>query len=355
MLTRSDLPVVPSLSIDRSTGGEFKPADYAAVREATAALCGSLETEDYVLQSMPDASPAKWHLAHTTWFFEHFLLEPLFKDYRLFRRTYNYLFNSYYYSVGDMHKRAERGLLSRPTVSEIKRYRAHVDRHMTKLIRRKKRDPQFMFLLRLGLNHEQQHQELILTDLKHAFWQNPLKPAVRELLPPVGGHPGGLLWSKGTEGSVTIGHQEDTFCFDNERPAHEVTLRPHELGSRLITNAEYRDFVRDGGYETNALWLSDGWATVQEQGWKRPLYWTEDCEQEFTLGGMRDLDVDAPVCHISYYEADAFATWAGARLPSEAELETAARKFYVDGNFAESTLWQPAPSERDARYTQFYG
>src|SRR5690606_35901440 len=238
-------------------------------------------------------------------------------DYEPFHPLYDRLFNSYYYTVGEMHPRPERGLLSRPTVAEIVAYREHVDEAMERLIERRGGDPELAFLIALGLNHEQQHQELLLTDVKQAFFANPLGPAYAPLPEPPEreaaplrfvGHPGGV---------VEIGSDGRDFCFDNETPRHEVLLRPHALASRLVTNGEFREFIEAGRYRDPALWLADGWAQIRKAGWNRPLCWSDDLEREFTLGGWRPLDRNAPVCHVSYYEADAFARWAGARLPTE--------------------------------------
>jgi len=314
---------------------------YARVRAQTRELCRPLAVEDYVVQSMPDASPVKWHLAHTTWFFEQFLLKPGLADYRVFDASYDYLFNSYYDAVGPRHPRAERGLLTRPTVEEIVAYREHVDEHMQRLINRAGRDAQLDARIELGLNHEQQHQELMLTDLKHAFAANPLRPAYRAGAPRGLGSPTPLLWQHYPGGLQEIGATADEFCYDNELPRHRVYLEPYELASRLVTNGEFLEFVRSGGYATPSLWLADGFAHAQAQGWSRPLYWSTDLDALFTLAGMGALDPAEPVCHVSYYEADAYARWAGARLPTEAEWESAARLHALDGNLLESGVLQP--------------
>ena len=326
---------------------------FARVRGDMVRLCDSLAPEDMVVQSMPDVSPTKWHLAHVTWFFEKFVLEPFAQGYQPFHAQFHYLFNSYYYTAGDMHKRPQRGLLSRPTVAEVLQYREHVDAAVLELIEDGHRGPAVDARVTLGLHHERQHQELLLTDIKHVFAQNPTRPAMRPDLPvaetrPVAEH----RFLPGPEGILEIGAEGDGFCFDNETPRHRVLLAEHSIGSRLITNEEYREFIRDGGYQTASLWLSDGWATVNDRGWNRPLYWNEGLDEEFTLGGVRELDLSAPVSHLSYYEADAYARWAGARLPTEAEWEVAARERPVAGNFVERGLWQPAGSDDDA---QFFG
>jgi ergothioneine biosynthesis protein EgtB len=319
---------------------------YLRVRAATLALCAALQPEDTVVQSMPDASPAKWHLAHTTWFFEQFLLarQP---GYAPLHPRWQYLFNSYYQSVGPMHARAQRGLLSRPTLAEVLDYRARVDERMEALIRRGQGDTEG--LLELGLNHEQQHQELLLTDIKHLFWINPLRPVFRERAgAPAPTSPVPLRFLRGSEGIARIGHDGEGFAFDNESPRHRVLLHAHALANRAITNAEYRAFIEDGGYRTPTLWLSDGWDAVQREGWSRPLYWNEDLESEFTLAGALPLDPHAPVCHVGFFEADAFARWAGARLPLESEWECAAQGVPVEGHFADARLLHPAPARGDA-------
>mgnify|MGYP001293189905 CR=1 FL=1 len=318
---------------------------YAHVRTRTCALCEPLTIEDHVVQSMPDASPAKWHLAHTTWFFEEFVLHPFAPGYRFRDEAFRHLFNSYYNAVGPMHERPLRGLISRPTVEQIQAYRASVDDHMLAFLESASVCEEALQRVMLGLEHEQQHQELILTDIKHLFFCNPLRPAydpracsyALAAAAPLGYHEyaGGL---------VDIGHDGEGFCFDNERPRHRVHVAPFRLASRPVTNGEYLEFVRDGGYERPDHWLSDGWATVRREGWRRPMYWSEDLDSEHTLAGMRALDPHAPVCHLSYYEADAFARWANARLPTETEWEIAAADLPVEGNFVESWHLHPVPA-----------
>lgn len=328
---------------------------YRQIRATTMQLCEPLEVEDYVVQSMPDASPVKWHLAHTTWFFEQFLLKPFQRSYRPYHEDFEYLFNSYYQSVGPMHRRPRRGMLSRPTVQEITHYRLHVDQHIGSLLQDRAGDSQLAGLLELGLNHEQQHQELLLTDIKHLFSCNPLLPAYRQPIPAAArsglqGHgcsddPAQTTIDPmtfiGFDGGVHLlgaldeaGNRVDTadFCFDNELPRHRILLEPYALGDRLVTSGEYLEFIRDGGYRQATLWLSDGWQAVTQHGWNRPLYWSESLDAEFTLAGLQDLDAAAPVLHLSYYEADAFARWAGARLPTEAEWESAAALQPIQGN-----------------------
>ena len=317
---------------------------FLAVRDFTVELTRTLEPEDFVVQSMPSVSPVKWHLAHTSWFFESFLLGAKQPGYRLFDPAYDYLFNSYYHQVGPMHRRADRGLLTRPTVREVLAYRAHVDDQVARLLASPYLDADAFALLELGLNHEQQHQELLLTDIKHLFAQNPLAPAFHDLTfaPSPGVSP--LRFVDGASGLCAIGHDGDGFAFDNEGPRHRVLLRPHAIANRLATNSEYLAFIEDRGYQRSELWLSDGWASVKEQSWSRPLYWQADHATEFTLGGLREINADAPVSHVSFYEADAFARWAGYRLPTEAEWETWAADCPRTGNFVDTGLLHPAPT-----------
>ena len=338
---------------ERHMGDAPLAGRFAEVRARTLALCAGLEPEDYVVQSMPDVSPAKWHLAHTTWFFEHFVLEQHREGYRCFDGAYHHLFNSYYYSAGQMFPRPRRGLLSRPLVKEIRRYRDHVDEEVQRLLQQNG-EPEIRQLVTLGLHHEQQHQELMLTDIKHVFSCNPLLPAVNDSLrSPPRGHPPEHHFIPRPGAVVEIGAAGPGFCFDNETPRHRTLLRDHGIGSRLITNGEFLEFIRAGGYAEPGLWLSDGWAAVQKRGWNRPLYWSDDCTREFTLGGERELDRGAPVVHVSYYEADAYARWAGARLPTEAEWEVAARDVPIEGNLANAAWWHPVAAPEAG--SQFFG
>ena len=317
-------------------------ARYRAVRRQTVALCGSLSPEDCQAQSMPDASPAKWHLAHTTWFFETFVLGEFAPTYTPAFAAYRVLFNSYYNAVGEKHPRAQRGLLTRPTLAEVLAYRAAVDDAIVALISSGvgefDRMAHFERMLTLGLHHEQQHQELILTDVKHLLSCNPLGPAYctpREgMLPAPGKPPGAALFRRFDGGVVLIGHQGSGFSFDNEGPVHKVLLQPFELADRLVTCGEYRAFVEAGGYTRPDLWLSLGWDRIQAEGWRLPLYWRYaaapaaqpgDSLEQFTLHGWQPLDPAAPVAHLSFFEADAYARWCDARLPTEAEWEHAAR------------------------------
>jgi ergothioneine biosynthesis protein EgtB len=324
----------------------MKNADYDRIRAATLALCRTLEPEDTVVQSMPDVSPTKWHLAHITWFFERFVLEAFDDDYRRFDEQFDYLFNSYYYSAGTMHARPKRGMLTRPTLGEVVAYREHVDNAMRSLLESRGNEKEVARRIELGLHHEQQHQELLLTDIKHVLSRNPMSPAMNPALPePPSTAPDGYGFDNGRVGIQQVGAGDNTFCFDNELPRHDALLHEHRIGNRLVTNAEYRDFIDAGGYADSQLWLSDGWSTINERGWDRPLYWSQDLTAEFTLGGLRDIDPHAPVCHVSYYEADAFARWAGARLPTEFEWELAATEDEIAGNFVESGFWQPGAGD----------
>ena len=328
---------------------------YLDIRQTSLDLVAPLRPEDMVIQSMPDASPARWHLAHTTWFFEHFLLSGE-AGFQPFREGWDYLFNSYYYSVGDMYKRPQRGLLSRPTVAEIVEYRQYVDQQMEELIANNSGNGEFEFLLTLGLNHEQQHQELLLTDIKHAFSLNPLKPAYRDDIELPGGTPSAISFDEFDGGIVEIGSSGRGFCFDNETPRHQVLLNPFSLAVRQVSNVEYRAFIEDNGYRRPELWLSAGWATIQEQQWERPVYWSQDLESEFSLLGEIDLDPDRSVCHLSYFEADAYARWAGARLPTEAEWEqVAAAEPALAGNLLDNRRFHPGSAGADGRMAQLFG
>lgn len=323
-------------------------ARYRAVRRASEALCRPLAIEDYGLQAMADASPPKWHLAHTSWFFETFLLIPYLPGYRPFHPQFEYLFNSYYESIGPQFPRAQRGQMARPTVEEVYRYRAQVDEAMTELIEHAADAgwPELEDRITLGCHHEQQHQELLLTDIKYNFSVNPLLPAYGlepplappDVAPPAGwmGHPGGV---------VQIGHDGQGFWFDNEGPRHRVYVQPHALANRPVSNAEYLEFVEAGGYRRAEFWLADGWRTRRERDWQAPLYWQKIDERwwHFTLAGLRPLTEHAPVCHVSYYEAEAYARFRGKRLPTEQEWEQAAAGQPVAGNFRESDYLHPQP------------
>ena len=345
----------PRSSFESQEREEAGPA-YRRVRDATLALCATLAPEDTVAQSMPDASPAKWHLAHTTWFFEQFLLAHFDPAYRRFHEGWDFLFNSYYQTVGPMHARPQRGLLTRPTLQEIVDFRAHVDEAMQVLLRNRGGEDGVMERVILGLNHEQQHQELLLTDIQHLFSLNPLQPAFREM--PAAPESGvvALQFIAGRHGITGIGHAGEGFAYDNESPRHRALLHPHALANRCVTNAEFREFIDDGGYRDPALWLSEGWDTVQREGWSHPLYWDDALETSFTLGGRRPIDPAAPVCHVGFFEADAFARWAGARLPTEFEWEAMAQHQPVEGNFVDSGALRPLPAQgKDANSLQMFG
>jgi ergothioneine biosynthesis protein EgtB len=317
---------------------------YSAVRDTTEELAAPLSPEDQTVQSMPDVSPTKWHRAHTSWFFETFLLEPSLPGYTPFDPDFAYLFNSYYESLGARHPRPARGILSRPRSSEVARYRASVDDAMQKLISGEN-DAAVSDLVVLGLNHEQQHQELLLMDIKHVLSQNLPQPAYTTS--DFGGNarsvPAARIDHEG--GLCDIGFDGSGFTFDNELPRHSVHLEPFSLDARPVTCGQWIEFIEDGGYSRVELWLSDGWATCQQQGWEAPLYWSQADSgwQYYTLGGPRSVDEAEPVCHVSYYEADAFARWAGARLPTEAEWEVLAADTPVTGNFLDQRVLHPRP------------
>ena len=319
-------------------------ARYQSVRRATVRLCEPLSPEDCVVQSMPDCSPAKWHLAHTSWFFETFILESLIRDYVPFNTQFRILFNSYYQTVGEQYSRPQRGLLSRPTLDEVLTYREHVDRCMSSILQDEGKGASAETVIELGLQHEQQHQELILTDIKHMLSLNPLRPAYSSVVGPAG-EAQAQSWSRYEGGLQWIGHEGDSFTFDNEEPRHRVFIEPFELASHLVTNGEFLAFIEAGGYERPDLWLSDGWYAVNDQHWRAPLYWEfrDGVWFSFTLSGLRELRLEEPVCHVSFYEADAYARWAGARLPTEAEWESVALEQSIAGNFVEQGLLHPAP------------
>jgi ergothioneine biosynthesis protein EgtB len=332
---------------------------YKRVRGFSEHLCQALVTEDYVIQSMPDVSPTKWHLAHVTWFWETFLLSQAVPAYQPLHPEYAYLFNSYYNSLGTRHSRPKRGMLSRPTVEEVYQYRHSIDQQVLALLAESD-ERQLAALLptiTLGLNHEQQHQELILTDIKHLLSCNPLHPAYMTGVSIRESHVPALEWITYPEGLCWIGHEGEGFFFDNEEPRHRQFLQAFRLASRLITNGEYLEFIEDGGYRNPLLWLSDGWNTVQQEGWDAPLYWEKHDGHWWmmTLSGRHAVDKTEPVCHVSYYEADAYARWADARLPTEAEWEMAAREVPLEGNFAEQGFYHPTAPSSSGKLTQMYG
>ena len=341
-------------------------ARFHEVRNFSAKLAENLAPEDCVVQSIPDVSPTKWHLAHTTWFFETFILKKWKTAYRDAVPEYAYLFNSYYNAAGTMHRRDLRGLISRPTVEETKKYRASVNADIDDLVSNadEKLFREIEPLLTLGIHHEQQHQELLITDIKHVFAQNPLYPVFRgrDAAPrrPDGAARRPYQFVEFDETTIEIGHDGNGFCYYNELPRHRALVLPFALANRLVTNAEYLEFMRDKGYSRSEFWLSLGWMTVNEQSWRAPFYWIErDGEWwNFTLSGLHKVDPNEPITHLSYFEADAFANWAGARLPTEFEWECAAAKIDIDGNFVESERFHPAPlneSPRDGQLAQMWG
>jgi ergothioneine biosynthesis protein EgtB len=322
---------------------------YRAVRRASDALCGPLDPEDCCIQTMPEVSPTKWHMAHTTWFFETFVLKPALPDFRSPDPQYEYLFNSYYNTVGRQYARPERGHLSRPTLAGVMDYRAQVDEAMEELFANylvSEADQELLAVLELGTQHEQQHQELMLMDIKHVFSCNPLRPAYRgDLLGTLNEDVPPLNWLRFDGALQSIGHDSLGFAFDNERPQHRAYVESFQIADRLTTCGEYLEFIDDRGYDRPELWLSDAWNIIQTRGWNAPLYW--ECEdgqwRTMTLGGMRDLNPSEPVCHISYYEADAYARWMGCWLPRESVWETVASQLPVNGNFREEDRLHPAP------------
>jgi ergothioneine biosynthesis protein EgtB len=338
------------------------------IRNFTDALCSGLEPEDYVVQSMPDVSPTKWHLAHSTWFFETFILKKFFAGYRAEIPEYAYLFNSYYNAAGDMHRRDLRGLISRPTVQETHRYRASIDSHIDGLLSDadEKLLDEIEPILVLGIHHEQQHQELLITDIKHVFAQNPLYPVYRKAK--TGGRssatPGSqsspLQFIEFDEATFAIGHDGHGFAYDNEGPRHQALVPEFSLASRPITNGEYIEFIEANGYTRPEFWLSLGWMTANEQRWQAPLYWMkrDGAWWHFTLSGFRHVDESEPVTHISYFEADAYANWAGARLPTEFEWERGAFDCPIEGNFVEDEIFHPRAmsfSDHDGQLHQIFG
>jgi ergothioneine biosynthesis protein EgtB len=315
---------------------------FRTVRAETERRAAPLSPEDQVVQSMPDASPTKWHRAHTTWFLEQFLLVPRLPDYRAFDEQFAYLFNSYYVAAGPRHARPRRGLLTRPDCEQVEAFREHVDAGVQRLLDTAAESElaDITRIVEIGLHHEQQHQELLLTDILHAFAQNPLAPAYDDSwrMPPMPSSGGGF--AELPSGIHTIGFAGEGYCFDNELPNHRVYLQPARIARSLVTNAQWLDFMADGGYSTPSLWLSDGWAMVEAEGWNAPGYWQprDGAWLSLTLGGQRPIDPDAPVTHVSYYEADAFARWAGKHLPTEAEWEVAAGAGLLDDAFG--GVWQ---------------
>ncbi|MBJ7442106.1 MAG: ergothioneine biosynthesis protein EgtB [Sphingopyxis sp.] len=352
MASRTDASsLVPS-----ADAPELLAQRFAATRRLSLDLVSTLSDADASAQSMPDASPAKWHLAHTTWFFETFILRDHVPGYRPFDDRYAYLFNSYYEAEGPRHARPQRGLLTRPSLSDICIWRAHVDTAVQTAL--PDLPPAAHALIELGIQHEQQHQELLLTDLKHLFAQNPLGPAVWKAETAIASEVAqfsAMKWIEGKAGVVAVGHGKDGFSFDCEGPRHDTLLAPHALASRPVSNGEWQQFIADGGYHTPSLWLSDGWAWVQAESIDAPAYW--DGDRQFTLSGWQAIDPAAPVTHISFFEADAFASWAGARLPTEFEWEAAAARLDpASGQQLDiAGPVQPAASPDDADLQQMFG
>ena len=348
-------------SISEKTLKEKLFKNYKQVRAFSEKLCEPLETEDYVIQTMPDVSPTKWHLAHTSWFFEAFILSKATENYKSINPLYAYLFNSYYIQMGERWYRPNRGILSRPTVKEISEYRKHVDNHMLHLIENcnEKTFAEFAAVIEIGLNHEQQHQELLLTDIKHVLSHNPLRPVYSHKTKENNSLIQKINWIEFEGGISEIGYTGNSFAYDNETPKHKEFLNPFKIANRLVTNEEYIEFIEDGGYEDAIHWLSDGWATVEEEKWKTPLYWEKKDGKwwNFTLNGFGEVRFDDPVCHVSLYEADAFASWKDARLPTEAEWEVAAADLPYSGNFVESENFHPVSLKNgnEEELNQMYG
>jgi ergothioneine biosynthesis protein EgtB len=333
---------------------------FSHTREQSVAACKLLSIEDYGLQAEDFTSPPKWHLAHTSWFFETFLLKPYLHGYQVLNEQYSYLFNSYYNGVGEQFPRPRRGLLSRPTVAQVLDYRHHVDHHLLQLLAREDHPERQEILRRcaLGIEHEQQHQELFYTDLKYSLFCNPLYPVYCPFLGDLAVSSGSAAgWQRYDGGLIDIGHGGAGFAFDNEGPRHRFYLHPFELATRLVTNGEFLGFIEDGGYRNPELWLADGWAELQTSGWCRPHYWIEreGALLEYTLHGLLPLLPDQPVCHISAYEADAYARWAGGRLPTEMEWEAAAAGQAVDAAGVDDGVYQPQPCARGDGLHQLYG
>jgi len=332
---------------------------FKTVRARSESLCAPLETEDYCIQAMPDVSPPKWHLAHVTWFFEMFILVPFSAKYRMFNPEFAHLFNSYYETAGTFFPRPQRGMLSRPTVAEIYRFRHHVDAAIADLLSNMPEQHAVDILLRtqLGIEHETQHQELLLMDTKYNFSINPLQPAYHSAPVALQSMPASNMgWQEFASGIVEIGHDGKGFSYDNERPRHKTYLQDFKLATRLVSNAEYLAFIDDGGYQRVDLWLSDAWSTVNTQHWQAPLYWFKEGNdwRHFDLTGAHELRMNEPVSHLSLYEADAYARWAGKRLPTEAEWEHVASTQPIAGNFLDNGLYIPQAAQQ-AGMTQLYG
>ncbi|MDZ7716187.1 MAG: ergothioneine biosynthesis protein EgtB [Balneolaceae bacterium] len=333
---------------------------FTSVRDFSMELVEPLETEDFVVQAMTNTSPTKWHLAHVSWFFETFLLEKVYDDYESLHPQYSYIFNSYYLQTGEPHTRSKRGLLTRPTVQEVFEYREYVNEQVLQFLEKATEDQlsEFGPVIEIGNNHEQQHQELMITDFKYLFSQNPLLPTYKEIELPESKPVPSLNWISFEEGIYEVGNEGHEFTYDNEHPRHRRFLESFEIADRLITNGEFIEFMEDGGYERSELWLDDGWATVNQEGWDAPLYWIDKDGEwyNFTLSGLRKVDPNEPVTHVSYYEADAYARWADARLPTEGEWEAAAGDKPYKGNFVEQGNFHPRPLQKgENKIKQLYG
>lgn len=345
-------PITDAHSVTKSDGHNLirdLTNNFDRIRRRTEELCKPLQPEDYVIQTMENVSPTKWHLAHTSWFFETFIIADYIENYKPEHPEYAYLFNSYYVQAGERHCRAQRGFISRPTVAEVYEYRDYVNDRMHSLFNTERisEDRRFFDLVEIGLNHEQQHQELMVTDIKHVFSMNPLYPAYQDKEIPLVTNFPSLNWISFEGGVCEIGYGADKFHYDNESPRHKQYLNPFMLADRLVTNGEFLAFIEDGGYQRPELWLSDGWSECARQMWKYPYYW-EKRDGDFwmiTLQGPRKLSPAEPVCHISHYEADAYARWAGKRLPSEAEWEIASRSVPIEGHFSDDELFHPIALE----------
>jgi ergothioneine biosynthesis protein EgtB len=330
------------------------------VRSFSAELAEPLETEDFVIQSMPDVSPTKWHLGHVSWFFEAFILSKALKNYKSVDPKYTYIFNSYYVLIGERFVRANRGLLSRPTVEEVINYRKYVNENLIDFLENCSDEifEKYAPIVVIGLNHEQQHQELLLTDIKHVLSFNPLNPVYSSIDLP-GGNSQPLNWQFFDEGVFQIGNTGIKFCYDNETPVHKEFIHQFQLGSRLVTNQEYIEFIETGAYKKQELWLSDGWATLEREGWEAPLYWKKIDGKwwHFTLTGLKQVSPNEPVSHVSYYEAEAYSRWADGRLPTEAEWEVAADNIEIDGNFVNDKYFHPIPynNSTEQKLNQIYG
>jgi ergothioneine biosynthesis protein EgtB len=358
--TLSPARPVPEAIRDSEAGSELA-ARVLATRRLSTALAEPLSDEDQTVQANDDASPTKWHLAHTTWFYETFLLAPFLPSYRVFSPAFQYCFNSYYETQGPRQPRPRRGLLTRPSAAEVRNYRAHVDAALEQLLAARAGEPEIAALVELGINHEQQHQELILTDILSLFAASPLRPAYRAAAPQASRRTTApeLRWLADEGGIREIGHEGRGFHFDNEGPRHRALIQPHALASRCVTNGEWLEFMRDGGYGQPTLWLADGWAAVLAHAWEAPGYWElrDGAWHQMTLDGLLPVDPDAPASHVNYYEADAFARWAGRRLPTEFEWETAAANRPVTGNMLATGRLRPMPAEESdgERPTQLFG